>query len=290
MGTADTGAISPLKKRVWKGHPAGRWITSRKIVQYTALFVFIALFVGSRSGRLPASLVNLPMRLDPLLVLANLLASRTFIAGSALALILVILTLIFGRAWCGWLCPLGTTLDLFSLKRWRGNRPAPPESWRGIKYFLLLTILVAALFGNLTLLVFDPLALLMRSLAASIWPAVDQTLSAAEAILYKVPFMEAPVSALDSWLRPIVLPTEPVFYRSAVFFAAFFLGVIALNLLAQRFWCRYLCPLGGLPRYLEQGLSFPPGSRRGLQRLYPVHRRLSHRDDQPRQRLRQRSQ
>jgi ferredoxin len=28
-------------------------------------------------------------------------------------------------------------------------------------------------------------------------------------------------------------------------FAALFLGVILLNLLAARFWCRYLCPLGG---------------------------------------------
>ena len=178
----------------WNGRPYGRWITIRKLVQYTALLAFFTLFVASRRGSWPPNLVNIPMRLDPLAVLANLLASKTFLAGSALALVVLILTLVFGRAWCGWLCPLGTTLDLLSLKRWRlalrgkdasGKRLEdrsgdPAEGWRGVKYGLLLTILIAALFGNLSLLIFDPLTILFRTLTTSLWPAVDQLLKAIE--------------------------------------------------------------------------------------------------------------
>ena len=48
-------------------------------------------------------------------MLTQLLASRVFLLASSLALLTVLLTLVFGRAWCGWLCPLGTLLDLFSL-------------------------------------------------------------------------------------------------------------------------------------------------------------------------------
>ena len=46
-------------------------------------------------------------------------------------------------------------------------KPEPPEGWRAIKYGLLIAILVAALFSNLTLLILDPLTLLVRSLSAS---------------------------------------------------------------------------------------------------------------------------
>ena len=240
-----TRATTSKTHRSWQ--PSGAWITTRKVVQYLALLVFLVLFVLARRGDTAGDIVNIPMRLDPLLALSHLLSSRVFLMGSSLALLTVLLTLIFGRAWCGWLCPLGTVLDLFSLNRWRKiDAATPPDGWRGVKYFLLMVILVAALLGNLTLLVLDPLTLFYRTLAASIWPALDQIITASEVALYRIPFLAAPVSALDMWLRPEIFPSEPVYYRNALVFAIIFLGIIALNLIAPRFWCRYLCPLGGL--------------------------------------------
>jgi len=79
-----------------------RWTTLRGLVQYTALLAFVVLFIWSRRGGWPASLVNVAMRLDPLIVLAHVLASRTPLVSSALALITVALTLTQGRVWCGW--------------------------------------------------------------------------------------------------------------------------------------------------------------------------------------------
>jgi polyferredoxin len=186
------------------------------------------------------------MRLDPLAMLAHLLASRTVLVGSALALITVALTLALGRVWCGWLCPLGTLLDLFSLRRWRGKREAPADSWRRAKHGLLLTILAAALLTNLTLMIFDPLTILFRTLSVSVWPAVDQLVTAAEVALYRVPLLRPAISAFDGLVRPKVLPPDPAFYRYTLLYAGLFLGVILLNLAAPRFWCRYLCPLGAL--------------------------------------------
>ncbi len=233
---------TPRRKR-WSPRS---WTRLRRAVQYLALLVFVVLFVWSRRGGWPPEIVNLPMRLDPLAMLAHLVASRTLLAGSALALITVALTLVLGRVWCGWLCPLGTILDLFSLRRWRGKRPAPADSWRGVKHVLLLAILGAALLGNLTLLVLDPLALLFRTLSASVWPALDQLVSGAERALYGVPFLRAPLSSFDRFVRPTVLPIDPAYYRATALYAAVFLGIVLLNVVAARFWCRYLCPLGGL--------------------------------------------
>jgi len=222
------------------------WTILRRLVQALALLAFIAFFVWSRRGGWPGSVVNASMRLDPLAMLSHLLASRTILIGSALALITLALTLCFGRVWCGWLCPLGTLLDLFSLGWWRGKRDAPPDSWRMVKYGLLLTLIAAALFANLTLMIFDPLTILFRTLSVTVWPAVDQLVTVAEATAYQIPALRSAVSTFDGLVRPRVLPVSPVFYRYTVLYAGVFLGVILLNLVASRFWCRYLCPLGAL--------------------------------------------
>jgi MauM/NapG family ferredoxin protein len=222
-----------------------RWILIRKFIQGAALVAFLALIALSRRAAADPALTSLPLRLDPLVVLAALLSSKTLLAGSAAALSVVLLALVAGRAWCGWLCPLGTLLDLFSVKRLRSQK-SPPESWRAVKYALLLIILIGALFGSLTLLILDPLTILYRSFTLAVWPAVDQVVIAVESALYPIPFLSKAVLTFDRWVRPALLPTAPVYYREAFLFGAILVSVLLLNRFAARFWCRYLCPLGGL--------------------------------------------
>jgi MauM/NapG family ferredoxin protein len=228
------------------GRFARPWITIRKVVQVLALSFFLVLFIGSHAGRISEPFASLPLRLDPLITLSNLLANRTFLVGSALALITLGMTLLAGRAWCGWLCPLGTLLEFFSLRRWRQHRWELPDSLRQIKYILLLIILFAALFTNLTLLVLDPLTLLTRTLTVSIWPALDHIVTSVEAALYQVPFLRPAISTIDPWLRPGLFPQIFHAYQGAILFIGIFTALVGLNLLAERFWCRCLCPLGGM--------------------------------------------
>lgn len=233
-----------------------KWITVRKAVQIAALLIFVALVVMARRGGWPAEIVNVPLRLDPLLMLAHALATRMLPIGSLLALIVLVLTLVFGRAWCGWLCPLGTVLDFFTLKRWRKRNAGVSDRWRAAKYVLLLTIIIAAVFGNLTLLIFDPITIMVRTVSIGVWPATDQIITSLEHTLYEVPFLQDPIGAFDTAVRPAILPIDPAIYREVALFAAIFVGLIALNAIAPRFWCRYLCPLGGLLGILSKVAIF----------------------------------
>lgn len=247
----------------WKRISGSRfpWAAVRKVIQVISFFSFLALFAAlvrsSAGGEISREgLLNLPFFLDPLVGLTNLMAGKKFLVGTSLALVTVFLTVIFGRVWCGWLCPLGSLLDWIPLRKLGQGNPSISDSWRRIKVLLLIGILCLALLSNLTLLILDPLTLLSRSLAAVVWPALEQIFTGLATVLYPVPLFQPAISWLDGVVRSYVLRSSAVDYRFSLLYAGLFLGVIGLNAAAPRFWCRYLCPLGGFLGIISKGAVF----------------------------------
>jgi Fe-S-cluster-containing hydrogenase component 2 len=118
--------------------------------------------------------------------------------------------------------------------------------WRKFKNVALLLIVSAALFGNLSLLVLGPLTLLTRAMTTAVIPVLNHAFAATERALYAAPPLQSAIDWIEGWLRGPVLPVkQPVFEQNA-FIALLLLGILALNALSDRFWCRYLCPLGAL--------------------------------------------
>lgn len=224
------------------------WRRLRQTTQVLALGLFLYLFVFVPPQ---SAWSDLFYRLDPLVTLTATLAGRTLLLGLAWAGLTLLLTLIFGRAWCGWLCPFGTVLEWLSPKRHRSQRPGaqppkPPEGWRNIKYLLLFVILFAALLGNQTLLFLDPITIMTRTMATTIWPLLRYAVYQVEAALYQIEFLWGPLDWLhQAVVYPLFQDVEAVFVQAGPIFL-FFALIVALNWWAERFWCRYLCPLGGL--------------------------------------------
>ena len=220
------------------------WRRARQLTQIisTALFFLLAAFTyRGTAWLLPADFF---FRLDPLLAATASLAARTLMTTFLLSLFLLALGWVFGRVWCGWLCPLGAVLDWITPRAPHKMEMHP--QWRRFKYALLVIILIAALLGNLTLLVFDPLTLLNRTFAAAFVPALNVLLVQAETFLYAFAPAQPVIDALENNLRGTALPAQQTFYNLGALFAILFAGVVALNWVASRFWCRYVCPLGAV--------------------------------------------
>lgn len=229
---------------------ARRWRRVRQAVQFLAFLAFLALSVratAQRPGRLWADLFA---QLDPLLMIVASIAGRVLLTGLVLAAGVLLLTLLFGRVWCGWLCPLGGVLEWLSPRQGsvRDRRPTTPpaERWRVAKVLLLVAILVAALLGSQALTFLDPITILNRTLAVAVGPALRYAVFSAEAFLYRFDILWGPLDALHSAVvAPFFSSVQPVF-AAAPLVALLLACLVALNWWAPRFWCRYLCPLGGL--------------------------------------------
>ena len=222
------------------------WRRVRQGVQLLALLLFLYLLLGTRQGGATFLPHDLFFRLDPLAGLTAMLAGRRWMASLALGGVTLLLTLGLGRVWCGWLCPLGTLLDWTRLRRPRPDDSDWPAGWRQVKHFLLFAILFAALLGNLTLLVLDPLTLLFRTVTTAALPALNALVTAAETALYRLEPLQAPLEVFDRFVRGGLLPLEQSFFQQNLLLALVFVGVLALNAIRPRFWCRTLCPLGAL--------------------------------------------
>lgn len=220
------------------------WRYARRTCQSVSLIALLALVAyTTRDVRGILSARDL-MGLDPLAGLAATVASRRWLAHFTPALVLLLSSLALGRFWCGWLCPLGTLLDWISPRS--ASRKQVPPGWRRVKYGLLSLIVFAALWGNLTLLILDPLTLFVRSVATLLLPALQWLVMALESVLYRVTLLGDALDAVDTALQGPILSYKQPLYQGVLLTAGLLVGILALNWLSSRFWCRYLCPLGGL--------------------------------------------
>lgn len=236
-----------------------RWLSQ---IIFFSLFLFLLLrteFRGSLHAggsdliRLPYP-VQLFFQFDPLVMLSNALSSRALYHGLLWSLVVLIPTMLLGRFFCGWICPLGSIHHFFSSlrsERKRGKQLIESnryKRWQTTKYYLLVAALIAAVLGTGIVGWLDPFSLLVRSLSLSILPATDYALNAALHAMEHSRFAAVQMvgSGLHFIFGALLLGFKQPYFQQGVWLGIIFIFLLTLNFRFTRFWCRALCPLGAL--------------------------------------------
>jgi polyferredoxin/Pyruvate/2-oxoacid:ferredoxin oxidoreductase delta subunit len=221
----------------------------RRISQGIFLLIFLWLFLQTESKG--ANELGYPVKIfldaDPLIFITTALSALSLAKIPCLAILIVVATIILGRVFCGWICPLGTLHNMMgSLKRWRFN--TAPRNWHRLKYYILIFLLISSLFSLQLAGVLDPLSLLIRSFSLAIYPLISYAFGAMFDAFYglNAPFFVGITEAIYGFLKKVLLPFQQPFFLQSVFVGLLFFLILGLNLLERRFWCKYLCPLGAL--------------------------------------------
>ena len=213
----------------------------KKYFQIASLIVFTLLFFLSFLPHYSWGPINYYFRADPLIAVVSMVAARKVIPFLFFSLILVGCTVVIGRFFCAYLCPLGAFIDGsdFLFFRKRGNFLHQGSSYRRFKYYVLVIVIGAALTGLSLVYLVDPLVIVGKFYTFLLYPLATVILnSGLDAV--------RPLANLFGWTSITYLSfVQPLFYLGFTTLAIFF-TVILLGALTPRFWCRNLCPLGGM--------------------------------------------
>jgi ferredoxin len=170
--------------------------------------------------RLPAELL---LALDPLVSVSTTIAARVWVWSLGFAGVMLLVCLVVPRGFCGYVCPLGTLIDLFDwvlCRRVSRLSGATPAWWRSVRYCVLLGVLVCSVCG-----------VLISGFVAAI-PVITRGLA----------FLLAPMqtAAFRGWYQ------VPPFGAGQALSVALLALVLLAGLIRPRLWCRYICPTGAV--------------------------------------------
>lgn len=257
------------KNRPGSGKPARRVIVAlmwmRRASQFLFLFFFLFLLTQTAFRGSFSSASDEPVRLpwpvegfllaDPFVALMTLLSTHTIYSGLGWSLVVVFLTMLVGRAFCGWICPFGTIHHfaswLFPSKHLKGSTRVDAnrtKAWQKYKYYGMVGLLGAALAGSAIGGMFDPICIMVRAVGLGVIPAVQylgfRTFDSA-AVSNSRAAQRASDGALDFLGNHVWTPDQAYFHQTWLILLLF-VGIVALNRIVPRFWCRALCPLGAM--------------------------------------------
>ena len=172
------------------------------------------------------------LALDPLVSFSTAIAARSWVASLTFAAVILAVCLVVPRGFCGYICPLGTLIDLVDRvlgplrEMWCHRREdalptravKPPLS--GLKYLVLAVVLGASVCGVVLSGFVAAIPVVTRGLVFLLRPLGTEWARDAN---------QVPPLGFGQWLS-----------------LGLFLAILALGLLGPRLWCNRLCPTGAI--------------------------------------------
>ena len=219
---------SVLKKLgpTWLSTPWRRLAQSFCLILYLVLFFYFSWpyrFDYNSENAIQFPQLELFLILDPLVGTSTTLAAKTLVWSLAMAAIVLLICVVFPRWFCGYVCPMGTLIDLFDWsigRRIKRLRVKKRGWWINLRFYLLTCVLIVAVFGVLLSGFFAAIPVLTRGMLYILAPLQ--------------------VGLLRGW------EYAPKINSGQYISILLFLIILGLGLFRPRFWCAYLCPSGAL--------------------------------------------
>jgi polyferredoxin len=254
------------KARSGSGLPARKviqilvWV--RRLVQtgsfaLFAWFLFQTAFRGSFASadtrvRLPLPVEGFLLA-DPFVAAMTLLSTHTVYRGLLWSLGLLGVTLVFGRVFCGWICPFGTLHHfagwLFPSRYGKGNKRVESNKTytrQRVKYYLMYFFLAAACTGSAIGGLFDPICIAVRAIGLAVIPAAQYVATALNTLvgLTGIRALQVASDGGQDFLAGTVWQEKQFYFHQTWLVGSLFIAILFMNRFIPRFWCRVLCPLG----------------------------------------------
>ena len=207
-----------------------------RIVFSTLVFIFFVLVFIDFKSIIPSNYTNALMFLQFIPSVIKFYDLKTLAAGGFLVILL--LTLITGRTYCSFLCPLGIGQDLNSriggrIKK-KFRRYGYKKPFTILRYsFLAVTLVITMVWGIYMITLLDPYSIFARFMTYFAKPVVIVINNYAAAIFGK--FDIYTLSNIPVRGFPLIVYSIP---------AAFFLLIGGLSLTKGRLYCNMICPVG----------------------------------------------
>ena len=197
--------------------------------------LFLLLFCGPEKISVFLSSILPPFQFVPALI--GILTNPEILFVIGLVAILVI-TLIFGRVYCSFLCPLGTLQDIFiAVSRKNGGlkKHSFQKPHNLLRYALLGAVIVTASLGSMSLLnLLDPYSMTGRIFTQFVQPFFGGIYNAAVVVMkyFHIYFFSK--------------DTVPLALSALLINIAFLVVIITMSFKYGRLYCNTFCPVGTL--------------------------------------------
>jgi MauM/NapG family ferredoxin protein len=212
----------------------------RRISQivFLAFFMFLLYEAGfPYTSLIPADLF---VRFDPLAMGIAALADRSYIDWLWLSALTLLLTALLGRVFCGWVCPMGTTIEFAEMTLYRRRKEKEQKkNLQWLKYAALAALILCALLGINLSYYLDPIPLVSRIYTLVFYPLLMGLLDLLVRGL-------GPLFEKLNWTELAYLDLKPPLFGQLFLTLGIFAAIIGLSAISPRFFCRNLCPLGAL--------------------------------------------
>ena len=232
--------------------------TVRRISQlfFFALFLWFCIVttVGEKFWQIRNWPINWILQLDPLVALGHDTFNRANFTGLCIARLgTVILTIIFGRFFCGWICPFGAIhqfVGYLGQSRQKSCRENPAKQISQGPVHKISGSGFLSWYGGVSFAgkhackqdLLDPIPLVTRSFHLVLLPILDR----------------------GTYLTSV----NARYYEFGWLILAVFATAVLLNLVIPRFYCRFICPTGRIFRNHQQVLDL--AHRQDQKRMYQL--------------------